>query len=128
MLFPSHISVAELNAMGQGDMIGFLGITYTRIGVDFLEARMLVDEWTRQLYGLLHGGASVVLAETVGSMAANLVIDAARRYCVGLDINANHIRSVTEGVVCAVAERLHVGRLTQVWQIRIADEGAAGLC
>ena len=78
-------------------MIGFLGITYTRIGVDFLVARMPVDERMRQLHGLLHGGASVVLAEAVGSMAANLVIDAARQYRVGLDVNANYIRSVTVG-------------------------------
>ena len=128
MSIPSHITVSALNATSEGNMVGFLGITYTRIGSDYLEAKMSVNERTRQPQGLLHGGASVVLAETVGSMAASLMVDRAKQYCVGLEINANHVRSVTEGDVYAVAKPLHVGKSTQVWQIRITDEEGRLVC
>jgi 1,4-dihydroxy-2-naphthoyl-CoA hydrolase len=128
MIFPSDITLAMLNATSQGNMAGFLGIEYTNIGPDYLEAKMPVGHRTQQPQGLLNGGASVVLAETLGSLAANLVVDREKYYCVGLDINANHVRSVTEGYVYAIAKPLHIGRSTHVWQIHITNEKAQLIC
>ena len=101
-------------------MIEALGIELTELGDDFLRGRMPVDARTLQPFGLLHGGASVALAETLGSMAGNLCLEADRR-AVGLEINANHLRAVTEGHVTGTARPLHLGRSTQVWEIRIED-------
>lgn len=103
-------------------MISHIGIEVTEIGDDFLKGRMPVDERTKQPAGILHGGASVALAETLGSMAANLCIDTEKYYCVGLDINSNHIRIMKEGYVYGVAKPLHLGQKTQVWEIKITDE------
>ncbi len=89
---------------------------------------MPVDERTRQPYGLLHGGASVVLAETLGSSAGNLCVDTASQVCVGLEINANHLRAARTGVVTGTARALHVGRTTQVWEIRIENEAGKPVC
>nr|WP_243700029.1 hotdog fold thioesterase [Lysobacter sp. N42] len=97
-----------------------LGIVFTEIGADFLRATMPVDARTKQPYGLLHGGASVLLAETLGSTAGNLCVPE-DRICVGIEINANHLRAVRDGVVTGTARPLHVGRATQVWEIRIED-------
>jgi 1,4-dihydroxy-2-naphthoyl-CoA hydrolase len=93
----------------------------TAIGEDWLRGTMPVDRRTRQPFGLLHGGASVALAESLGSLAGNLCLDPAREIAVGLDINANHVRSVTDGEVTGTARAVHVGRSTQVWEIRIVD-------
>jgi 1,4-dihydroxy-2-naphthoyl-CoA hydrolase len=109
-------------------MVGFLGIEFTEVGPDYVCAKMPVDERTRQPMGLLHGGASVALAETLGSIAAYCTIDADKQYCVGLDINANHIRGVSEGFVYGKASPLHLGRSTQVWEIRITDEAGKLVC
>src|SRR5207344_2275681 len=98
-----------------------LGIRFTEIGEDYVRGSMPVDARTRQPFGLLHGGASVLLAETLGSMAANLCLDDATRQAVGVEINANHVRAVTEGLVTGTARPLHVGRALQVWEIRIED-------
>jgi 1,4-dihydroxy-2-naphthoyl-CoA hydrolase len=127
-MIPSHITLPQLNQLSQGNMAEFLGIEYTEIGADFLCARMPVDHRTRQPMGLLHGGASVVLAETLGSVGSFCTIDPEKQYCVGLDINANHIRGVSGGYVNGRATPLHIGRTTQVWEIRITDEAGKLVC
>ena len=116
-------ALAVLNADCRDTLIAHLGIVFTEAGPDWLRATMPVDARTRQPYGLLHGGASVVLAETLGSTAGNLCVEPGR-ICVGLEINANHLRTARSGVVTGTARPLHVGRTTQVWEIHI--EAAAG--
>lgn len=113
-------SLDALNALSEGTAMQPLGIVFTEIGADFLRATMPVDARTKQPYGLLHGGASVLLAETLGSTAGNLCVPEGR-ICVGIEINANHLRAVREGQVTGTARPLHVGRATQVWDIRIED-------
>ena len=126
MAFLQPVSIEALNALNRGTIMERLGIVFTAAGEDWLQATMPVDAGTRQPYGLLHGGASVVLAESVGSMAAYLCIDASKFYCVGLEVNANHLRGVRSGRVTAVAKAIHIGRTTQVWDIRLSsDEGKA---
>ncbi|MGQ0800375.1 MAG: hotdog fold thioesterase [Pseudomarimonas sp.] len=110
--------------MSAGSALTALGIEFTELGEDYLRARMPVDARTKQPFGLLHGGASVVLAESLGSMAGNLCLDPERAHAVGLEINANHLRAVTSGWVTGTARPIHIGRSTQVWDIRIeADDG-----
>lgn len=99
-----------------------LGIEFTDIGDDYLQATMPVDKRTKQPIGIMHGGASCVLAETVGSTAAQFCVDMDTFYCVGLDINTNHVRSIKEGIVIATAKPHHLGRSTQVWSIEIHNE------
>ncbi|MCK9489404.1 MAG: hotdog fold thioesterase [Xanthomonadales bacterium] len=114
---------AALDALGRSTMVQHLGIVVTAIGEDWLQATMPVDERTRQPFGLLHGGASVALAETLGSLAAWLTLpDPERTLAVGLEVNANHIRAVRSGSVTGIARPEHLGRSTQVWSIRINDE------
>ncbi len=117
-----EITINALNALGKNNMLEHLGIEFTEIGDDFLVARMPVDHRTHQPIGIMHGGASTVLAETIGSTAANCCIDQAKYYCVGLDINTNHIRSIRDGFVTGIAKPFHVGRTTQVWGIEIINE------
>ena len=128
MALKPGITPDQLNQMNRGNMVGFLGIEFTEVGADYVCARMPVDERTRQPMGLLHGGASVALAETLGSLAAYCTIDAEKQYCVGLDINANHVRGVSAGFVYGKAAPLHLGRSTQVWEIRITDEAGKLVC
>jgi 1,4-dihydroxy-2-naphthoyl-CoA hydrolase len=109
-------------------MIAGLGIRITDIGDDYLRGTMPVDARTHQPYGLLHGGASVTLAETLGSAAAMLCVDADKEVAVGLDVNANHVRGVTGGVVTGTARPIHIGRSTHVWEIRIEDEQQRLIC
>lgn len=109
-------------------MVGHVGIEITEVGSDYLCGKMPVDKRTHQPMGLLHGGASVVLAETLGSIAATLAVDTKQYYCVGLEINANHVRSVKEGFVYGKATPLHIGRSTQVWQININNEEGRLVC
>ena len=118
--FRRTATVADLNALSAGTAMEPLGIAFTEIGPDFLRATMPVDARTRQPYGLLHGGASVMLAETLGSTAGGLCVEDDQGV-VGIEINANHLRGVREGVVTGTARPLHVGRNTQVWEIRIED-------
>jgi 1,4-dihydroxy-2-naphthoyl-CoA hydrolase len=129
-IWSREYSLKELNEMAHGNMVGHLGIEFTEIGPEFLRARMPVDERTRQPAGLLHGGASVALAETLGSVAANLVrnLDGSMGGCVGLEINANHLRAVRSGWVFGETRPLHLGRTTQVWEIRISDERDRLVC
>ena len=109
-------------------MAEYIGIEWTELGNNFLKAKMPVDHRTIQPYGLLHGGASCALAETIGSVASAMVIDHSRFYCVGLEINANHIRGVKTGLVTGVATPLHLGSTTHVWDIKIYDEKEKLLC
>jgi len=128
MAFRAPVSVDALNALSRGNMLEHLGIVFTDVGEDWVRATMPVDGRTRQPYGLLHGGASVVLAETLGSSAGNLCLDTREQMAVGLEINANHLRAVREGTVTGTARALHVGRTTQVWEIRIEDERGRPVC
>ena len=121
-------SPADVIARDAGTMIEHLGIEVVEVGDDFLKARMPVDHRTVQPQGRLHGGASCALAETVGSVAANLVIDSSEFLAVGLEINANHIRPVKDGYVYGTATPDALGRTTQVWTIRITDEDGRLVC
>ena len=123
-----NISVESLTPFGKGTMSEHLGIEWLDLGDDFLKAKMPVDHRTNQPYGLLHGGASCVLAETLGSVASYLVIDSSQFYCVGIEINANHIRSVKNGFVYGVCSPLHIGSSTHVWDIRIINEEGKLVC
>lgn len=109
-------------------MARHLGIEFTEIGPDFLRGRMPVDDRTHQPYGILHGGASVALAETLGSYAAMLAVDQSKYRCLGQEINANHIRGVASGFVIGTARPVHIGRRSHVWEIRIADERDKLVC
>ncbi len=121
-------SVEALNAGSKGNMLEHLDIKMIEVGPDYLKATMPVDHRTKQPMGLLHGGASVVLAESLGSISSTLTVDLAKKRCVGLEINANHIRSVTGGLVTGVAKPLHLGRSTQVWEIKIYDDREKLVC
>ena len=125
-----HTSVTPdaLNKIGEETMVDYLGIVFTEVGANYLRAVMPVDHRTHQPFGILHGGASVVLAETLGSTAANCCVDTDKKHCVGLEINANHLRSVREGTVTGTARPLHRGRSTQVWQIQIEDDAGRLVC
>ena len=126
--FRSTPDLARINSHRDGTLLHALGIELTEIGEDFLRGTMPVDARTRQPYGLLHGGASVALAETLGSFAGSLCVDPATSIVVGLEISANHVRGKTDGVVTGTARPLHVGRATQVWDIRIEDEAGKLVC
>lgn len=116
------VTAEMLNNNKHEDMVAHLGIEFTEVGEDFVAGKMPVDHRTRQPFGILHGGAHVVLAETLGSVAANLVIDNTKAHAVGLDINSNHLKSIREGYVYGVAKPIHIGGTTQVWEIKISDE------
>lgn len=119
----------QLNAGQKKNTIAeVIGIEITEMGDDFLRGTMPVDNRTHQPMGILHGGASVVLAESLGSMAANLCVDTTKHYCVGLDINANHLRAIRSGMVIGTAKPIHLGRSTQVWEIKIEDEQGKPIC
>ncbi|MBN8481690.1 MAG: hotdog fold thioesterase [Xanthomonadales bacterium] len=127
-IWSQAIDLDRINASRRNTLVEHLDIRITEVGDDWLRGTMPVDARTHQPFGLLHGGASVALAETLGSMAANLTLDGAREMAVGLDINANHVRAVTSGLVTGTARVLHRGRTTQVWEIRIEDEGGRLVC
>ena len=126
-IFRGHTTLDELNALSAGTAMVPLGIVFTELGPDFLRGTMPVDECTHQPYGLLHGGASALLAETLGSTAGNLCTPP-DQMCVGVEINANHLAAVRRGHVVGTARPLHVGRRTQVWDIRIEDAGGRLVC
>ena len=120
MIFRKATTLDELNAASRDTAMAVLGIVFTDLGDDYVRGTMPVDARTHQPYGLLHGGASVLLAETLGSSAGNLCV-ADDAMCVGIEINANHLAAVREGIVTGTARPLHIGRSTQVWDIRIED-------
>lgn len=127
-IWKQSIDLDQINAFDQDTLVEHLGIRVTEIGDEHVRGTMPVDARTKQPFGLLHGGASVALAESLGSLAANLVLESDKEMAVGLDINANHIRAVTSGHVTGTARPLHLGRTTQVWEIRIVDEGDRLVC
>ena len=129
MVFRAPVSLDELNGLSRSTLIEHLGIVFTAAGEDWLQATMPVDARTLQPYGLLHGGASVVLAETLGSVASYLCLnDPATQKAVGLEINANHIRAVHEGEVFGKATAVHLGRSTHIWEIRITTKDNKLVC
>ena len=126
-LFRRALTVAELDALHVGTTVEHLGIEFVEVGPDRLVARMPVDARTKQPAGILHGGASVVLAETLGSCAASLCLPPGQR-AVGLDINANHLRAATQGWVTGECRPVHIGRTTHVWQIELRDDAGRLTC
>ncbi len=122
MIWTTPIDIDVFNERAKNTLCAHLGIIFTEVGDDYLVATMPVDHRTQQPMGIMHGGASCVLAETIGSMAAQYCVDHATHYCVGLDINTNHIRSVRQGHVIGTAKPYHLGHSTQVWSIEIKDD------
>lgn len=126
--FDKNISLESLITLGHETMSEYLGIEWVEIGHDHFKAKMPVDHRTKQPHGFLHGGASCVLAETIGSVASYLIVDPSEFYCMGIEINANHIRSAREGFVYGVCTPLHIGSSTHVWDIRITNEEGKLIC
>jgi len=127
-IWRSPHTLEELNAAAAGTMAGHLGIVFSEIGGDYIRATMPVDGRTRQPYGLLHGGASVVLAETLGSTGAVMCVDGAEFMCVGQEINANHVRGAHHGLVTGTARPLHLGGRSHVWAIEIVNDEQELVC
>lgn len=127
-MFNANITVEELNKMSANTLMQQLGIEFTEIGADFIKAKMPVDRRTHQPFGLLHGGASISLAETLGSVASMCLIDVGTQFCVGLEINANHLKGVRNGHVEGVVRPLHLGKSTHVWEIKINNEKEELIC
>lgn len=127
IIWKRPIDLDALNQTSKKTLIEHLNIIYSDVGDDYISATMPVCSFTHQPLGMLHGGASVVLAETLGSLAANFCVDK-DSYCVGLDINANHVRSMRSGKVIGTAKPIHLGVSTQVWQINITDERGRLVC
>lgn len=127
-IWHGSISLEFVKQHSQNTLVSQLGIEFLEAGDDYLTARMPVDARTRQPAHVLHGGASVALAETLASWAATFVVDREHHYCVGLEINANHVRAATSGWVVGTARPVHLGRSTQVWEVRITDESQRLVC
>ena len=127
-IWRSPQTIENLNGNRQGTLIGTLGILFTEIGADFVRGTMPVDTRTVQPYGLLHGGASVALAETLGSMGASMCVDAAEYQVVGQEINANHVRAARSGLVTGTARAVHLGGRTHVWSIEIVNDAQKLVC
>ena len=128
MIWKTQPTIEAINNMGDKSMSTYLGIEIIDIGDDFLSARMPVNEKTTQPYGILHGGASCVLAETLGSIAGSFCVDVNTQIVVGLEINANHLRSAKDGYVTGTARPIHIGRTTHVWDIKITNEKGDLVC
>ncbi|HVD96971.1 MAG TPA: hotdog fold thioesterase [Cytophagaceae bacterium] len=124
----TDIQISELNKLSSNTIAQQLGIEFTATGKDFISGKMPVDHRTHQPMGLLHGGASVVLAETLGSVGSFLCVDQEKQYCVGLEINANHVKAVRGGYVYGKALLLHAGKKTHIWDIRITNEREELVC
>jgi 1,4-dihydroxy-2-naphthoyl-CoA hydrolase len=126
--FKKDINLEKLNQFSTNTMNELLGISITEIGENFIKATMPVDKRTHQAYGILHGGASAALAETLGSIGSVIIVDPEEYVCVGVEINANHIRSVRDGYVTGTAIPLHIGASSHVWEIRIVDKNEKLVC
>ncbi len=122
MIWKTPLTIEDLQKRCANTFISHLKIVFTEVGNDYLKAEMPMGPYLMQPMGIMHGGVSCSLAETVGSAAANYCVDAKTHYCVGLDINTNHIRPVTSGVLTATAKPYHIGKKTQVWSIEIHDD------
>lgn len=127
-VFNEGITLETINRLSPNTMLEHIDIKFTALGDDYIEATMPVDHRTHQPFGLLHGGASVVLAETLGSVAASCCIDLKKQFCVGLEINANHIKSARSGLVKGITRPIHIGGKTQVWEIKITNEANELVC
>jgi 1,4-dihydroxy-2-naphthoyl-CoA hydrolase len=126
--FKTDWGIDKLNQLAANTMNDLIGIKFTEVGENYVKATMPVDQRTRQAYGLLHGGASATLAETIGSVASVMVVDPELYFCVGVEINANHLRSVRDGFVTATAIPLHLGMSSHVWDIKIIDMNEKLVC
>ena len=126
--FKQGISLDQLDQLNKNNLAEHLGMQFTEIGDNYLKATMPVDHRTQQPYGLLHGGASVALAETLGSVGSALIIDLEKYICVGIEINANHVRGVKSGIVTGIATPIHIGSSTHVWAIKIYDDKEKLVC
>ena len=126
-IWKQEFTIKDFNDFSLNSIVGYLGIVFTEIGSDFLKGTMPVDKKTIQPYGILHGGASVVLAETLGSAASSMAVDD-QHYTVGMEVNANHIKSVTKGIVTGTAKPVHLGNTTQVWDIIIKNDKGQLTC
>lgn len=126
--FKKDWDIQKLNQFAANTMNDLIGIRFTEVGENYLKATMPVDHRTRQAYGLLHGGASATLAETIGSVGSVLIVDPDQSICVGVEINANHLRSVKDGFVTATAIPLHIGMSSHVWDIKIIDKNEKLIC
>jgi 1,4-dihydroxy-2-naphthoyl-CoA hydrolase len=124
-IWKKKFTLEEAQATRKNTMVDYLGIEFTEIGDDFLIAKMPIDNRTKQPYGIMHGGASCALAETVGSVAANFCLASEQFHAVGIEINTSHIKMVKDGYVYGTAKPLHLGRSSQVWEINIRDENGA---
>jgi len=127
-IWRSALSPEQLTDIGQRTLPGYLGIRVTEVGEDFVRGTMPVNEHTHQPFGVLHGGASVALAETIGSLASMMCVDTSEQLCLGQDINANHLRPVSSGSVTATARAFHLGGRSHVWHIEIRDESERLVC
>ena len=126
--FKQDINLEKLNQFSTNTMNELLGIRITELGENYIKATMPVDKRTHQAYGILHGGASAALAETLGSIGSVIIVDPEQYICVGVEINANHIRSVRDGFVTGTAVPLHVGASSHVWEIKIVDKNDKLVC
>src|SRR5664279_3847218 len=126
--YKKEIDIEKLNQFSVNTMNEMLGITITEVGDNFIKGIMPVDKRTHQAYGILHGGASAALAETLGSIGSVMVVDPEKYICVGIEINANHIRSVRDGFVTGTATPLHLGASSHVWEIKIVDKNEKLVC
>lgn len=126
--FNKELSLKDLVGLGPNTMAAHLAMRWVDMGANFMKMSMPVNDATRQPYGILHGGASCALAETIGSLASHYVIDPGKFYCVGMEINANHVRSVRAGDITATCSPLHLGSTTHVWDIRIHDDVGKLVC
>lgn len=127
-MFDPSVTVEILNKMGRGTMLEHIGIEFTEIGEDYIKAKMPVDHRTHQPYGLLHGGASLTLAETLGSVAAHVAVNNPDYYTVGQEINANHLGSVRSGFIYGITKPVHIGKRSHVWSIEITNEEGKLIC
>jgi len=127
-IWKMSIDLDRLHKRAKNTFSEFIGIQFTEIGDDYLKATLTVDHKTKQPLGFINGGVSAALAETVASTAANYCVDQAVAYCVGLEINANHLRPVSKGYVTAIAKPVHLGKKTQVWEIKITDDSGRLSC
>lgn len=127
-MFDKNIKVSHLQEISKNTMVEHLGIEFIELGENYITAKMPIDHRTTQPMGLLHGGASIVLAETLGSVASSILVDHNKYLCVGLEINANHIKSARKGFVTGKATPIHIGKKTHVWDIRITNENDDLVC
>ncbi len=127
-IWDKDVNLEDLRKRGKGTLVEHVGIEFLEVGHDYIRARMPVDHRTVQPFGVLHGGASVVLAETLGSVAANICVDSSKKKCFGLEINANHVYPASSGFVYGIVRPVHIGKTTHVWEIKITDEKEKLVC